>query len=258
MKVVILAGGLGTRLSEETVVKPKPMVDIGSRPIIWHIMKFYAAQGFNEFIVCLGYKGYQIKEYFMNYFIHSSDVTINLKTNEIEWHHCASEPWTVTLIDTGAQTQTGGRLAKVKKYIGNETFMMTYGDGLSDVNLHELVRKHNRYPKTVATVTAVQPLGRFGAIDMDASGLVTSFFEKPKGDGGWINGGFFVLEPSIFDFIHNDLEPFEDAPLIRVTRKEALYAYQHRGFWHPMDTLRDKTYLNQLWDAHEAPWKVWD
>lgn len=258
MKVVILAGGLGTRLSEETIVKPKPMVEIGGRPILWHIMKSYSAQGFNEFVICLGYKGYMIKEYFMNYFLHSSDVTVDLRTNNVELHQCNAEPWTVTLVDTGADTQTGGRLAHVKKYIGNEPFFMTYGDGLSNVNLDGLLREHQRHPQAVATVTTVQPSGRFGAVETDNTGLVNHFFEKPKGDGGWINGGFFVLEPPIFDFIQGDFERFEGAPLQRLTREEVLFAYRHEGFWHPMDTLRDKTLLNNLWDSHQAPWKTWD
>ncbi len=258
MKVVILAGGLGTRLSEETVIRPKPMVDIGGKPILWHIMKLYSAQGFHEFILCLGYKGYQIKEYFMNYFLHSSDVTVNLQTNEVELHHCAAEPWKVTLVDTGAETQTGGRLSRIQKYLEDEPFFMTYGDGLSNVRLQDLLREHRQHANAVATMTVVQPLGRFGAVEPDPSGLVHRFHEKPQGDGGWINGGFFVLEPSVFEYIRQDMEPFEGDPLRRLAQRRALFAYRHDGFWHPMDTLRDKTLLNQLWNAGQAPWKIWN
>ena len=257
MKVVILAGGLGTRLSEETVMKPKPMVEIGDRPILWHIMKFYSAQGFNDFIICLGYKGHIIKDYFMNYWIYSSDVTVNLQTNDVEVHSCHAEPWTVTMVDTGFRAQTGERLTRIKKYVGNEPFFMTYGDGLSDVNLNDVLAEHDRHPNAVATVTAVQPLGRFGAVDIDNTGLVSGFVEKPKGDVGWINGGFFVLDPSIFDFIQGDV-PFEGEPLKQAAQAGALYAYRHQGFWQPMDTLLDKTLLNNLWENQMAPWKIWD
>lgn len=258
MKVVILAGGLGTRLSEETVIRPKPMVDIGGKPILWHIMKLYSAQGFHEFILCLGYKGYQIKEYFMNYFLHSSDVTVNLQTNEVELHHCAAEPWKVTLVDTGAETQTGGRLSRIQTYLEDEPFFMTYGDGLSNVRLQDLLHEHRQHANAVATMTVVQPLGRFGAVEPDPSGLVHRFHEKPRGDGGWINGGFFVLERSVFEYIRHDMEPFEGDPLRRLAQRRALFAYRHDGFWHPMDTLRDKTLLNQLWNAGQAPWKIWN
>lgn len=258
MKVVILAGGMGTRLSEETSVRPKPMVEIGGRPILWHIMKLYATQGFHEFILCLGYKGYQIKEYFMNYFIHSSDVTVNLQTNEVELHHCTAEPWKVTLVDTGAETQTGGRLARIQKYLNDEPFLMTYGDGLSNVRLKNLLEEHQLHSGAVATMTVVQPLGRFGAVELDSLGLIHRFHEKPQGDGGWINGGFFVLEPSVFEYIQGDMEPFEGEPLRQLAEHKVLFAYRHKGFWHPMDTLRDKTLLNQLWNSGNAPWRIWE
>ncbi|NMP23944.1 glucose-1-phosphate cytidylyltransferase [Sulfobacillus harzensis] len=258
MKVVILAGGRGTRLSEETGIRPKPMVEIGGKPVLWHIMKIYSTQGFNEFVICLGYKGYQIKEYFINYFTHNSDLTVDLATNKVELHHCTSEPWHVTLVDTGESTETGGRLTRIQKYVSNEPFFMTYGDGLADFDLDSLLNRHHLNPNAVATVTAVQPLGRFGSMTTEPSGQVATFVEKPQGDGSWINGGFFVLEPPIFDYIQDDTEQFERQPLGRLTRDGGLFAYHHTGFWHPMDTLRDKEILNRLWTEKKAPWKIWE
>lgn len=256
MKVVILAGGFGTRLSEETDLRPKPMVEIGGKPILWHIMKIYSTYGFNDFIICLGYKGYMIKEYFANYFIHNSDITISLKENTIQVHNNYCEPWRVTLVDTGLNTQTGGRIKRVQKYIGNETFMATYGDGVGDINLRDLLdfhRKHGKY----ATVTAVQPSGRFGALDINDGNLVVSFEEKPKGDKAWINGGFFVLEPEIFDYIDGDDTIWERESLVKLARDGQLVAFKHYGFWKPMDTLRDKRELEELWNSGNPPWKVW-
>jgi glucose-1-phosphate cytidylyltransferase len=256
MKVVILAGGFGTRLSEETDLRPKPMVEIGGKPILWHIMKIYSTYGFNDFIICLGYKGYMIKEYFANYFIHNSDITISLKENTIQVHNNYCEPWRVTLVDTGLNTQTGGRIKRVQKYIGNETFMATYGDGVGDINLRDLLdfhRKHGKY----ATVTAVQPSGRFGALDINDENLVISFEEKPKGDKVWINGGFFVLEPEIFDYIDGDDTIWERESLVKLARDGQLVAFKHYGFWKPMDTLRDKRELEELWNSGNPPWKVW-
>jgi glucose-1-phosphate cytidylyltransferase len=256
MKVVILAGGFGTRLSEETHLKPKPMVEIGGKPILWHIMKIYSAYGFNEFIICLGYKGYIIKEFFANYFLYMADVTIDLGTNSIEVHNAKAEPWKVTLVDTGLCTQTGGRIKRIQPYIGNETFMLTYGDGVADVDIKKLLefhRSHGRY----ATVTAVQPPGRFGGLILNSGNQVLAFKEKPKGDGAWINGGFFVLEPQVFDYIEGDDTPWEAEPLMRLAEEGQLMAYKHTGFWQCMDTLRDKKYLEKLWDSGKAPWKVW-
>jgi len=255
MKAVILAGGLGTRLSEETTIRPKPMVELGGKPVLWHIMKIYSHHGINDFIVCLGYKGYMIKEYFANYFLHMSDVTFNLRSNEMKVHHNMSEPWSVTLVDTGDATQTGGRLKRVREHVGNDTFCFTYGDGLSDVDLNALVAFH-REQKTLATLTAIQPPGRFGVIDIDAD-KIRAFQEKPPGDGSWINGGFFVLEPQIFDFIDGDDVAWEREPLEKLARQGDLSAFKHPGFWHPMDTLRDKMYLESLWQSASAPWKVW-
>jgi glucose-1-phosphate cytidylyltransferase len=254
MKVVILAGGLGSRLSEETTIRPKPMVELGGRPILWHIMKLYSHHGLNEFIVCLGYKGYMIKEYFANYFLHMSDVTINLRNNEVKVHHNMSEPWTVTLVDTGDTTQTGGRLKRVRQHI-ERTFCMTYGDGLSDVNITKLIAFHREQGRA-ATVTAVQPQGRFGVIDF-TEGKISGFQEKPPGDGSWINGGFFVLEPCVFDLIDGDDTIWERGPLERLARDAQLSAYKHTGFWQPMDTLRDKMLLESLWAAGKSPWKAW-
>lgn len=256
MKVVILAGGMGTRLSEETVVRPKPMVEIGGKPILWHIMKIYSQYGFNDFIVCLGYKGYMIKEYFTNYFYHMSDITVDLRDNKVEIHKNEAEPWKVTLVDTGDQTMTGGRVKRVQKYVGDEEFMLTYGDGLSDVNIAELVKYHQR-KKQYATLTAVRPAGRFGALNMTAEGTVNEFVEKPKGDGDYVNGGFFVLGPQVFDYIKDDTTIWERAPLENLAKDRQLNAYRYDGFWAPMDTLRDKQYLEGLWEKNQAPWKKW-
>jgi len=256
MKVVILAGGFGTRLSEETHLKPKPMIEIGGKPILWHIMKIYSAYGFNEFIICLGYKGYMIKEFFANYFLYMADVTIDLGNNSIEVHNAKAEAWKVTLVDTGLYTQTGGRIKRIKPYVGNETFMLTYGDGVANINIKELLefhKSHGRY----ATITAVQPPGRFGGLVLNGGDEVLSFREKPKGDGAWINGGFFVLEPEIFDYIKGDEVPWEREPLETLAKEGQLMAYKHRGFWQCMDTLRDKNYLENLWNSGKAPWKVW-
>jgi glucose-1-phosphate cytidylyltransferase len=255
MKVVILAGGFGTRLSEETHLKPKPMVEIGGKPILWHLMKVYSAHGVNEFIVCLGYKGYVIKEYFANYFMHTSDVTIDLSRNEVEVHHRHAEPWKVTLIDTGEKTQTGGRLKRVREYLGDEDFCFTYGDGLADVNISELVKFH-KAQRTLATLTAAQPPGRFGSLTLDAS-KVDRFVEKPEGDGGWINAGFFVLSPRVIDYVDGDDTTWERAPLERLAAEKQLSAWRHRGFFQPMDALRDKNLLEQLWASGRAPWKTW-
>lgn len=256
MKVVILAGGLGTRLSEETDLKPKPMVEIGGKPIIWHIMKIYSSYGFNDFIVCLGYKGYVIKEYFANYFLHQTDVTIDLKNNNLEFHYSKAEEWKITLIDTGLNTMTGGRLKRVQKYTGDETLMLTYGDGISDININTLIEFHKQHG-TVATVTAVQPLGRFGALNLDNSDNVSSFLEKPKGDGAWINGGFFVLEPAAFNYINGDETIWEREPLESLSKDGQLAAYKHFGFWKCMDTIRDKIELEDRWKKGTAKWKVW-
>lgn len=255
MKVVLLAGGTGTRLSEETIIRPKPMVEIGGNPILWHIMKLYSAYGFNDFVICLGYKGYMIKEYFINYFYHQSDLTINLKENKITVHSNNSDPWIVTLVDTGIESLTGGRIKRIKNYIDNKTFMLTYGDGVSDINIKNLYASHKK-SKKIATLTAVQPMGRFGTVEI-ANGIVSKFKEKPQGNEDWINAGFFVLEPEIFDFIENDQSIWEKEPLENIANKNQLNAYKHEGFWKPMDTLRDKTELQHLWDSNQAPWKVW-
>lgn len=257
MKAVILAGGFGTRLSEETSLKPKPMVEIGGRPILWHIMNIYSKFGVNDFIICCGYKGYIIKEYFANYYMHMSDLTVDLHSGNIEYYNCKAEPWKITLIDTGLNTMTGGRIKRVREYVGNETFMLTYGDGVADVNINELLEFHKHYGK-VATVTAVQPSGRFGALNIDGSNNVNTFMEKPDGDGAWVNGGFFVLEPEVFDYIENDSTIFEREPLEGLARDNKLSAYKHKGFWKPMDTLRDKNELEDLWEKGKAPWKMWD
>lgn len=257
MKVVILAGGLGTRLSEETIIKPKPMVEIGGRPILWHIMKIYSHYGFGDFIICLGYKGYMIKEYFANYFLHQSDVTIDLNKNSMEVHDSKAEAWKITLVDTGLKTMTGGRIKRVQKFIGSERFMLTYGDGIGNINIADLLSFHERHGKA-ATVTAVQPLGRFGAMHLDVEGSVLTFEEKPKGDGSWINGGFFVLEPEVFDYIEGDDTYWELEPLENLAKSGRLVAYKHHGFWKPMDTLRDKTELETLWNSGRADWKVWE
>jgi glucose-1-phosphate cytidylyltransferase len=256
MKAVILAGGLGTRISEETHLRPKPMIEIGGKPILWHILKIYSYYGINEFVICCGYKGYLIKEYFANYFLHMSDVTFHMRTNSMEVHHKNAEPWEVTVVDTGEQTLTGGRLKRVRDYVGDSSFCFTYGDGLSNVQINELIKKHKENNK-LATVTAVQPPGRYGLLDMDKSGSVKGFQEKPQGDGGWINGGFFVLEPAVFDLIEGDSTTWEQEPLQRLAADGQLQAYQHRGFWQPMDTLRDRVYLEELWASGKAPWKLW-
>jgi len=258
MKVVILAGGLGSRLAEETDVKPKPMVEIGGRPILWHIMKIYAAHGVNDFVICCGYRGYVIKEYFANYFLHSCDVTFDLRHNRMDVHHRRAEPWRVTVVDTGEQTLTGGRLRRVRDYLGDETFCMTYGDGVSDVDLTALLRFH-RSTGTLATLTAVRPPGRFGALTFDDDGgaSVSSFREKPNGDGAWVNGGFFVLEPRCIDYVEGDYTTWEAEPLERLAAAGELSAFRHDGFWQPVDTLRDKKVLEDLWATGRAPWKVW-
>lgn len=256
MKVVILAGGLGTRLSEETILKPKPMVEIGDMPIIWHIMKIYASFGFTDFIICLGYKGYVIKEYFANYFLHKSDVTIDLQNNGIEIHDSNAEPWKITLVDTGLETMTGGRIKRVSKHIGNSPFMLTYGDGVANVNLEELLKFHQNSGK-LCTVTSVQPFGRFGAINLDKNDAVTSFTEKPKGDGAWINGGYFVCQPEVLNFIDNDSTVWEKEPLENIAANGQLVAFKHHGFWKPMDTLRDKVELERDWQNGLAKWKNW-
>ena len=257
MKVVILAGGLGTRLSEETGVRPKPMAEIGDKPILWHIMKIYSSYGFDEFVVCLGYKGYLIKEYFSNYFLHNSDVTFDMRTNEMHVLQNATEPWKVTLVDTGAETMTGGRLKRIAPHVGDETFCMTYGDGVADVDIPALVAFHRAHGKE-ATITAVQPVGRFGAMLLgEDSTTVRSFWEKPRGDGDWINGGFFVLEPKALDRIAGDETIWEREPLESLAHDGELAAFKHDGFWRPMDTLKDKTDLNDLWESGNAPWRTW-
>jgi len=257
MKVVILAGGMGTRLSEETDLKPKPMAEIGEKPMLWHIMKIYSHYGFNDFVLCLGYKGYMIKEYFANYFLHQADVTIDMKNNKMEVHHKKAEPWRVTMVDTGLNTMTGGRVKRIQKYVGNEPFMLTYGDGVADIDLKKLVAFHRQHGGH-ATITAIQPLGRFGAIAMKKDGSVKAFQEKPQGDGAWINGGFFVLEPQIFNYIQDgDPTIWEREPLEGLAKDGQLTAYQHKGFWKCMDTLRDKTELENFWKSGKAPWKVW-
>lgn len=257
MKAIVLAGGYGTRLSEETGVKPKPMVEIGGRPILWHIMKIYSAHGINEFIVCCGYKGHMIKQYFANYFLNMSDVTFDLQNNRTEIHQNGAEPWKVTLIDTGDGTMTGGRLKRVRDYIGQETFCFTYGDGVSDLDIKQLIAFHHKQ-KTLATMTAVQPPGRFGAFNLaQEQTLVSSFREKPQGDGAWVNGGFFVLEPGAMKYIAGDSTVWEQEPLHNLARDGTLSAYKHFGFWHPMDTLRDKNVLEQFWASDNPPWKVW-
>ena len=254
MKVVILAGGLGTRISEESHLKPKPMIEIGGKPILWHIMKCYSHYGITDFIICLGYRGYVIKEYFANYFLHMSDVTFDMANNQMVVHQGYAEPWRVTLIDTGQDTLTGGRLKRVRDHVGDESFCFTYGDGVSDVDIGKLLAFHRAHGKR-ATVTAIQPPGRYGALDMRGH-AVESFQEKPAGDGAWINGGFFVLEPSVFDYIEGDQTSWESRPLQQLAEDNQLMAYQHAGFWQAMDTLRDKTHLEELWNA-DPPWKVW-
>ena len=255
MKAVLLAGGLGTRLSEETHLKPKPMVEIGGRPILWHIMKIYSAHGINDFIICAGYRSYVIKEYFANYFLHMSDVTFDMEHNTMEVHKKKAEPWRVTIVDTGEETMTGGRLKRVREYIGDETFCFTYGDGVGDVNIRESIELHRKAQRK-ATLTAVQPPGRYGALGIKDD-YITQFQEKPEGDGAWINGGFFVLEPSAIDYVESDAMPWERVPLERLANEKELTVYKHNGFWRPMDTLRDKTQLEEMWDEARAPWKIW-
>lgn len=257
MKVVLLAGGLGTRLSEETELKPKPMVEIGGKPILWHIMKIYSHYGFNDFIVLTGYKSHVIKEYFINYYNRYSDVTVDMANNTVEVHKTRNEPWKVTMLYTGKDTMTGGRIKKAQDYIGNESFMLTYGDGVSDVNIDELIKCHKDSGKLV-TMTAVQLSGRFGALVIKEDNMITSFMEKPKGEESWINGGFFVCQPEVFDYIKDgDKTIFERAPLENLAKDNQLNAYKHRGFWQPMDTLRDKKELTELWESNRAPWAKW-
>ena len=256
MKAVILAGGLGTRISEESSVRPKPMVEIGGRPILWHVMKTYSHFGINDFVICLGYKGAVIKEFFANYALLMSDVTIRLETNEVTVHHRRAEPWSVTLVDTGEHTMTGGRLKAVRNFLGDEDFCFTYGDGVSDVDIGALVAFHRAHGR-LATVTSVVPPGRYGALDVGANDQVKRFLEKPRGDGGVINGGYFVLSPKVIDLIEGDQTSWEAEPLEALASGGNLFAYHHRGFWHPMDTLRDKNHLESLWAAGNAPWKLW-
>ena len=256
MKAVILAGGLGTRISEESHLKPKPMIEIGGKPILWHIMKQYSAHGIQDFVICLGYKGYAIKDFFANYFLHTSDVTFDMRNNQMEVHQNYSEPWRVTLVDTGEETMTGGRLRRVGRFLEeDEAFCFTYGDGVSDLNISALVDFHLTHGK-LATVTAVQPPGRYGALERQGD-QVLGFTEKPRGDGGWINGGFFVLSPKVLPYISDDSTTWEAEPLARLAQDEQLKAFEHEGFWHPMDTLRDKNHLEALWQSGEAPWKQW-
>lgn len=258
MKVVILAGGLGTRLSEETGLRPKPMVGIGGHPILWHIMKIYAHYGFKEFVVLCGYKSEVIKDYFVNYYMNNSDVTVDLATNNVEIHQNISEPWKVTMFYTGKYTQTGGRIRKIKDFIGNEPFLLTYGDGVADVDISAVVASHQE-SKKLATLTSIQPNGRFGSLEIEDDGKVLSFQEKPKGEGGWINGGFFVLQPEIFDYIPDREDAiWEQEPLKQLASEGQLNAYMHHGFWHCMDTLKDKDELNKMWAENKAPWKVWE
>jgi glucose-1-phosphate cytidylyltransferase len=257
MKVVILAGGYGTRISEESHLKPKPMIELGGKPILWHIMKIYSYYGFNDFIICLGYKGYVIKEYFANYFLHESDICFNFRNhNHMEILNNTAEPWKVTLVDTGLNTMTGGRIKRIQKYIGSETFLMTYGDGVSNVNISKLVEFHKQNNK-IATLTAIQPPGRFGSLDITDENTITGFVEKPIGETGWVNGGFMVLESSVFDLIENDDSVFEKKPLEELAKSKQLVSFKHDGFWQPMDTLRDKNFLESLWQSNQAPWKVW-
>jgi len=257
MKVLLLAGGFGTRLSEETDLKPKPMVEIGGKPILWHIMKLYSQYGFNDFVILCGYKGYYIKEYFVNYFRHQSDMTIDMQENKTEYFNNKAEPWKVTLIDTGLDSMTGGRVKRAQDIVGDEPFMLTYGDGVSDINIEELVKFHKSHGKAM-TMTSAQPEGRFGALNIEENNQVSSFQEKPKGDGGWINAGFFVCEPKVFDYItEGDGTVFEQAPLQNLAKDGEIFTFKHDGFWKPMDTLRDKQQLQKHWESGKAPWKVW-
>jgi glucose-1-phosphate cytidylyltransferase len=256
MKVVILAGGLGTRLSEETNLRPKPMVEIGGMPVIWHIMKIYSSFGFNDFVICLGYKGYYIKEYFANYFLHKSNITIDLADNSVKVHDSEAEPWKITLVDTGKDSMTGGRIKRIQPYIGNETFLLTYGDGVGNIPVDEVLKFHKRNGK-YCTVTSVQPTGRFGLLNINDQDHVSSFYEKPKGDGSWINGGYFVCEPEVFNYIDGDDTVWEKSPLESMALEGQMAAFKHHGFWRPMDTLKDKHDLNDMWDGGEALWKIW-
>jgi glucose-1-phosphate cytidylyltransferase len=257
MKVVLLAGGLGSRLSEETSLRPKPMVEIGGKPILWHIMKIYSHYGYNEFVICLGYKGYVIKEYFANYFLHQSDVTIDIAGNKLEVHNSQAEPWKITLVDTGVNSMTGGRIKRAAKYLNNEPFLLTYGDGVSNVDIKALVDFHQKNKKLV-TVTAVQPSGRFGALSIDETDAVSSFYEKPQGDGAWINGGFFVCQPEAINYIEEDATIWERAPMETIAAQGQMAAFRHEGFWKPMDTLRDKNELEEDWNKGQAQWKLWN
>ena len=258
MKAVILAGGFGTRLSETTHLIPKPMVEIGGKPILWHIMKTYSHYGVKDFIICCGYKGYVIKEWFANYFLHTSDVTFDLKNNSMTVHNCNAEDWKVTLVDTGLETMTGGRIKRIQKYVGNETFLLTYGDGVTDLNIADTIKYHQETGK-ILTVTAYKPQGKFGALNLDEVGNVTSFTEKPAGDGSWINAGYFVCEPKVFDYItEGDSTIFEKAPLENIAKDGGMNSFKHEGFWKPMDILRDNKELNEMWDSGKAPWKVWE
>lgn len=257
MKGVILAGGLGSRLAEETASRPKPMVEIGGKPILWHIMKIYSIHGINDFIICLGYKGYMIKEYFANYFLHLSDVTLDIKNNKMDIHQNNAEPWRITLVETGEKTLTGGRLKRVANYLDDEDFCFTYGDGVANIDITASINFHKKN-KTLATLSAVQPPGRFGALEITPqTNKITGFKEKPQGDGGWINGGFFILSPQVIEYIEGDDTIWEHSPLERLAQENQLSAYIHDGFWHPMDTLRDKNYLEELWMSNKAPWKIW-
>jgi glucose-1-phosphate cytidylyltransferase len=257
MKLIILSGGKGTRISEESLIKPKPLIEIGNMPIIWHIMKIYSYYGIREFVICCGYKGYLIKEYFANYFLHSSEVTIHIQKNKIEVHKKNSEDWQITLVDTGEETFTGGRILRVKNYIEND-FLLTYGDGLADINIKKLIKFHKINNK-LATITAVQPAGRFGVVEINKkNNLIENFYEKPKGDGSWINGGFFVLSKKIFRYLKDDSTVWEKEPMKKLSKDKELCAFQHKGFWYAMDTMRDKNYLDSLWNSKKAPWKLWN
>ena len=256
MKLVILSGGKGTRISEESLLKPKPLIEIGNMPIIWHIMKIYSHFGIKEFIICCGYKGYLIKEYFANYSLHSSDVTVNIQKNTIEVHKKKAEDWKITLVDTGEDTLTGGRILRIKNYIKDD-FLLTYGDGVSNINIKKLIKFH-KSNKKLATMSIVQPQGRFGVVEIEKNNLIKNFSEKPRGDGSWINGGFFVLKQEIFKYLKDDYTIWEKEPLETLSKKKELCAYHHRGFWYAMDTMRDKSYLDNLWNSHKAPWNLWD
>jgi glucose-1-phosphate cytidylyltransferase len=258
MKAVILAGGLGTRISEETILKPKPMIEIGGLPIIWHVMKIYSHYGINDFIICCGYKGYMLKEYFSNYFLHTSDVTFDFKSNDYKYHNTKAEPWKVTLVDTGDETMTGGRMKRIKEYLGDDdTFCMTYGDGVGDIDIGRLIEYHKSH-QSLTTITATIPPGRFGSISLDKNSSVNKFIEKPKGDDSYINGGFFVLSRDVIDLIKDDKTLWEKEPLEKLSKENQLEAFKHDGFWQPMDTLREKNYLEELWISGKAPWKVWN